>query len=87
MTTWTPADIQAQWYAPLYRGASTYELQVFGPYSDGRYDVEVHVDGTFCGTKTLERNTHIIGDMYDFVTRCIEAEQLICFDNHATLCE
>jgi hypothetical protein len=87
MTTWTPADIQVTWIAPLWRGGVPYELKVFGAYADGNYDVEVYVEGDFCGTKTIVRNTHVIADMYDFVERCIASHDDILFNDAETLSE
>ena len=57
----------------LYRGADTYSLNVFGPYVNGEYDVEIFVNDDLepRSTVTIARNTHVIGDVYDSVTEAI----------------
>lgn len=59
----------------LYRGDVSYSLNVFGMYPDNTWDVEVFVedDLTPRGTYTVYRNTHIIGDVFDNVTECVNA--------------
>jgi hypothetical protein len=58
-------------------GRLPFTLFVFGPYSDGEYDVEVYADhveesrrfsATYMGTcSSLTRNTHVIADVWDWM--------------------
>jgi hypothetical protein len=60
----------------LYRDGEEYSLIVFGPYPGPTWDVEVH-EGHFTDmsslilTRSLERDTHIVGDMFDSVTEAL----------------
>lgn len=73
MTTWTPAEIVKDEWRNLHRGSFMYHMDVFGPYNNGEYDVEVFIDTDSepRGTFTIERNTHIVADMWDNVESCI----------------
>ena len=73
MTTWTPADIRKEEWRNLHRGAFAYAMDVFGPYNNGEFDVEVYIEGDSepRGTFTIDRDTHVIVDMWDNVESCI----------------
>lgn len=83
----TATEIKAYWISPLYRNGVAYALKVFGPYADACWDVEVYVEDTFCGTKTVERDTHVIADCMDFVNKCIDIREQIEEETAAPLIE
>ena len=57
----------------MYHKGQPYTYIVFGPYNDGDFDVEVHSGHvnsnddptTHLFTHTIERDTHVIADMWD----------------------
>jgi len=61
----------------MYHKGEPYTYIVFGPYADNTFDVEVHAGhvrnnndpGTHVFTHTIERDTHVITDMWDAMDR------------------
>lgn len=58
----------------IYHNGSPFTYIVFGPYANGtEWDVEVHRDhvndnsdvSTYIDTKTIDRDTHIVSDMWN----------------------
>lgn len=58
----------------IYHNDQPYTYIVFGPYANGtEWDVEVHRghvndnrdESTYMDTKTIDRDTHIVADMWD----------------------
>lgn len=80
-------NIEVFWISSLYSPSVEYDLKVFGQHSDGTWDVEVYVNGTYCGTKTIERDTNIVEDCYNFVSLCVGMEDDIRLSVAEPICE
>lgn len=57
------------------------DLDVFGPYDSGLYDVEVNINGTMVGTYSdLPSDLNVVEDISDFIDRCIAMEEKVHFE-------